>query len=136
MDRVLDRLALVFDVGLVDGGGWYPKHVLSHLAGAWQRVPIHSAFYLDGSLRDVPIQLRDKYWIAEWETAPLEAFRLAIKTAYIGNRAFVSDLNPSLLSRRLPTTLGEMSLGELLYTSYKGHIGNFHTPQLEVFLSH
>jgi len=33
------------------------------------------------------------------------------------------------------TRFGVMTLGQFLLTSYQSHIGNFHVPQLEAFLT-
>jgi hypothetical protein len=133
LDRVLARLEPALSTK-PDAGGWTVRDLLSHLAGAWQRVPVHAGFFL-ANRPEVPIQVGDRYWIAEWETAPLGAFTLAMRTSYEGNRAFVRGLDPAMLSRKAQTPFGEMTLGELLVTSYRAHIGNFHIPQLEAFLA-
>lgn len=134
LEVVLPALALVLDSG-PDEGGWTPRQVLSHIVGAWQRVPVHAAFFLSAPPRDeVPILLHDDYWIPEWEHAPLEAFIFAIKVAYTGNWLFVRELDRPALAARRMTPFGECTLGELLLLSYKGHIDNFHLPQLEAFL--
>jgi hypothetical protein len=132
LERVLERFAPALDAG-PDAGGWTARQLLSHLTGAWQRVPIHAAFFLAGRA-EVPIVFGDSYWIPEWEHAPLQAFTLAIRTAYEGNRWFVHGLAPLDLSRTAGTRFGAMTLGQFLLTSYQSHIGNFHIPQLEVFL--
>jgi hypothetical protein len=134
LKTVLSRMELAVNAG-PDAGGWDARHTLSHLVGAWQRVPIHSGFILTGESH-VPIQLHDPYWIEEWETAPLEAFVLAMRTAVESNKAFVQSLDPAALSLSAETPFGPMTLGELLVTSYESHIGDFHIPQLEAFLSH
>jgi hypothetical protein len=133
LERVLEQFEPVLDAG-PDDGGWTPRQVLSHLTGAWQRVPIHSAFFLTGGA-EVPIVFGDSYWIPEWENAPLEAFTLAMRAAYEGNRKFARDLVPGDLSRTAGTRFGVMTLGQFLMTSYESHIGNFHVPQLEAFLT-
>jgi hypothetical protein len=117
-----------------DAGGWNTRQLLSHLVGAWQHIPVHAAFFLAGR-DEVPIQLHDKYWIPEWQTAPLEAFVLAMKAAYEGNKVFVRSLDPATLSLSAHTPFGDMTLGELLITSHKNHIADFHIPQLEAFLA-
>jgi hypothetical protein len=117
-----------------DAGGWTPRQVLSHIVGAWQRVPIHASFFLAGC-EVVPIQLGDDYWIAEWQTAPLEAFLLAIETAYAGSSALLRRLDATALATRAQTPFGEVTLGDILLTSYRGHIDRFHLPQLRAFLS-
>jgi hypothetical protein len=83
---------------------------------------------------EVPIVFGDSYWIPEWENAPLEAFALAMRAAYEGNRWFVHELAPGDLSRTAGTRFGVMTLGQFLLTSYQSHMGNFHIPQLEAFL--
>jgi hypothetical protein len=52
---VVQEMGPVLDAG-PDAGGWTPRQVLSHIVGAWQRVPIHASFFLAGR-REVPIQL-------------------------------------------------------------------------------
>ena len=133
LDRVVGRLEPALSMG-PDAGGWTVRDLLSHLVGAWQRVPIHASFFLVNR-SEVPIQVGDRYWIEEWETAPLEAFILAMRTSYEGSQAFVRGLDPTMLARKAQTPFGEMTLGELLVTSYQSHIGNFHLPQLEAFLT-
>ncbi len=133
LERVLEHFEPVLDAG-PDAGGWTPRQVLSHLTGAWQRVPIHSAFFLTGEA-EVPILFGDSYWILEWENAPLEAFTLAMRAAYEGNRMLVRDLAHGDLSRTAGTRFGVMTLGQFLMTSYESHLGNFHVPQLEAFLT-
>lgn len=133
MERVLERFAPVLDAG-PDAGGWTPRQLLSHLTGAWQRVPIHSAFFL-ADRAEVPIVFGESYRIPEWENAPLEGFTLAMRAAYEGNQQFVRDLAPLDLSRTAGTRFGAMTLGQFLLTSYASHLGNFHVPQLEAFLT-
>jgi hypothetical protein len=131
---VIRQCEPVVDAG-PDAGGWTLRQVLSHIIGAWQRVPIHSAFFLTGQ-PSVPIVFGDCYWIPEWEHAPLEAFIQALQSTYEGNKAFIRQLIPSDLARTSRTALGEMTLGEFLMTCYVFHIGDMHTSQLEVFLTH
>jgi hypothetical protein len=119
------------------GDDWGVRRVLSHIIGAWQRVPIHAAYYLaakDGEAPIVPIQLHDDYWIPEWESAPLEAFRAALRAAYLGNLHFVAELDPSALARVGDTPFGAWTLGKLLVVSYRDHIGTAHAGQLEGIL--
>jgi hypothetical protein len=130
---VLEQLKPVLNDG-PDAGGWTPRHVLSHLVGAWQRVPVHSSFFLT-TKPEVPIVFGDSYWIPEWEHAPMEAFRAAMLAAYEGNKAFIRQLTPSDLACMSRTPLGEMTLGEFLMTCYVFHIGDMHIPQLEAFLT-
>lgn len=130
---VLEQFKPVLDDG-PDAGGWTPRQVLSHVVGAWQRVPVHSAFFLTGK-PEVPIVFGDSYWIPEWEHAPMEAFRDAMQAAYEGNKVFIRQLMPSDLARMSKTHLGVMTLGEFLMTCYVFHIGDIHIPQLEAFLT-
>src|SRR5215472_14228845 len=109
LERVLEHFESILDTG-PDAGGWTPRQVLSHLTGAWQLVPIHSAFILTGRA-EVPIVFGDSYWIPEWENAPLQAFTLAMRAAYEGNRLFVHGLAPLDLSRTAGTRFGTMTLG-------------------------
>jgi hypothetical protein len=134
LDSIISVLGPSLDAG-PDAGGWTARQVLSHLIGAWQRIPLHAAFFLDSSFTgEVPIQFHGDYWIPEWETAPLHAFAAAMEAAYTGARAFVQDLSPVALNRRARTPFGEQTLGELLMGSISGHISDFHTPQLEAFV--
>jgi hypothetical protein len=133
VSAVAQNMGLVLDAG-PDAGGWTPRQVLSHIVGAWQRVPIHASFFLAGC-EEVPIQLGDDYWMPEWRTAPLEAFLLAIETAYEGSSALLHRLDATALAIRAQTPFGEVTLGEILLTSYHGHIDRFHLPQLRAFLS-
>ncbi|HEU5381530.1 MAG TPA: DinB family protein [Ktedonobacteraceae bacterium] len=130
---VLMQFKAVLDAG-PDEGGWTARQVLSHIVGAWQRVPVHTAFFLTGQ-PEVPIVVGDSYWIPEWEHAPLEAFLFALQTAYEGNKAFIRQLCPSDLERTCRTPFGVMTLGEFLMTCYTFHIGDFHIPQLAAFLT-
>ena len=131
---VLEQLEPVLDAG-PDAGGWTPRQVLSHIVGAWQRVPVHSAFFVAGR-PEVPIVFGDSYWIPEWEHAPMETFRFAMQTAYEGNKAFIRQLTSSDLTRTCGTRFGVMTLGEFLMTCYVFHIGDLHISQLEGFLIH
>jgi len=131
---VLEKFEPVLDNG-PDAGGWTPRQVLSHLVGSWQRVPIHSAFFL-AERPEVPIIFGDSYWILEWEHAPIEAFREAMLAAYEGNKAFIRRLTPADLARVSKTHLGMMTLGEFLMACYVFHIGDIHSTQLEAFGTH
>jgi hypothetical protein len=119
------------------GDGWGVRRVLSHIIGAWQRVPVHAAFFLaarEGEAPIVPIRVSDDYWIPEWETAPIEAFRSALRAAYLGNLHFVAELDPAALARVGDTPFGAWTLGKLLMVSYEAHINKAHTAQLEALL--
>ncbi|HLQ31016.1 MAG TPA: DinB family protein [Ktedonobacteraceae bacterium] len=129
---VLEQLEPVLDAG-PDAGGWTTRQVLSHIVGSWQRVPVHSAFFLTGR-PEVPIVFGDCYWIPEWKHAPMKAFRGAMQVAYEGNKVFISQLTHSDLTRISRTHLGVMTLGEFLMTCYVFHIGDIHISQLEAFL--
>ena len=118
----------------VQEGEWSRRRLLSHIIGAWQRVPVHAAFYLSTPHSPdiyVPIQLHDDYWISEWETAPLEAFRAAIRAAYLGSLHFVAELDPTLLTRTAHTPFGVWTLADLLMVSYESHINQAHITQLD-----
>jgi hypothetical protein len=129
---VLDRCELSLDAGPVDGG-WTPRQMLSHIVGSWQRVPVHTAFFLTGRAT-VPLVFGDAFWIPEWETAPIEAFKYALQVAYEGSRAFVRQLTPDDLACMCKTPLGEMSLGEFLMTCYVFHISDMHITQMDTVL--
>jgi hypothetical protein len=134
LEGVLARFADPLPTG-VDAGGWDVRHLLSHLVGAWQRVPVHAGFFLgDGAAAEVPIQLHHSYWLPEWQTAPLASFVLALEAAYEGNKRLLRRLDPAALDRRRRTPLGELTLRELLLTGYDRHIAGLHVPQLEAFL--
>ena len=134
LEWVLFRLDPALGGG-ADANGWDVRHLLSHMVGAWQRVPIHGAFFLGNrSATEVAIQIGDDYWMPEWETAPLASFVAAMRAAYEGNRAFLRTLDSAALARTAVTPFGEMTLGELLLLSYEGHVGAVHLPQLETHL--
>lgn len=119
---------------MVDEGGWDVRHVLSHLIGGWQRVPIHACFFLTGALGSpVPVQRHHSYWIPEWDTAPVAAFRVTMEIAVEGNKQFLQCLEPEILARSRPTPLGDMTLHEFLLTNYDRHLIGMHLPQLEAF---
>jgi hypothetical protein len=143
MDEAYARLAKALEkAGPVaedrpGGEGWGVRRLLSHVIGAWQRVPVHAAYYLaaeEGQAPIVPIRLHDDYWIAEWETAPIEVFRAALRAAYLGNLHFVAELDPAALARVGDTPFGAWTLGKLLMVSYGSHIGRAHAAQLEALL--
>lgn len=129
---VLERFEPVLDSDPV-AGGWTPRQVLSHIVGSWQRVPVHTAFFVTGQAA-VPIVFGDAFWIPEWEHAPIEAFKYALHVAYEGSKALIRQLMPDDLARTCKTPLGEMSLAEFLMTCYVFHIGDMHIPQMENFL--
>jgi hypothetical protein len=133
VSAVVRQMGPMLNAGL-DAEGWTPRQVLAHLIGSWQRVPVHAAFFLAGR-GTVPIQVGDAYWIAEWETGPLEAFLLAMESAYLGGRSIIGRLDATALARRAQTPFGQTSLRELLLGSYRGHIDCFHVPQVQAFLS-
>ncbi len=117
--------------GGIDPGGWTARQLLSHLIGAWQRVPVHAGFYLDGDLTTpVAFLVSDPNWISEWQTAPLASFQLAMYVAVEGNKAFLRRLDPATFSRTRTTPFGEWSLQKLLEVSYGFHLGQFHIEQL------
>ncbi len=130
---ILDKFESVLDAG-PDAGGWTARQVLSHVVGSWQRVPIHTAFFLTGQ-PSVPIVFWDTFWMPEWETAPIEAFKWALQVAYEGSKAFIRQLTADDLACTCRTPLGEMSLGEFLMTCYVFHIGDMHISQMDAFLS-
>jgi hypothetical protein len=129
---VLDRFEPVLDK-VPDSGGWTPRQVLSHIVGSWQRVPVHAAFFLTGR-PEVPIVFGDTYWIPEWETAPIEAFKYELQVAYEGSKTFIRQLTADDLVRTCKTQLGVMSLGEFLMTCYVFHISDMHIADMETFL--
>jgi hypothetical protein len=143
MDEAYARLAKALDRAAVlqeerpSSDTWGMRRVLSHIIGAWHRVPVHAAFYLaakDGEAPIVPVQANDEYWIPEWETAPIEAFKVALRAAYLGNLHFVAELDPAALGKVGDTPFGAWNLGKLLMVSYGGHIGGAHAAQLEALL--
>jgi hypothetical protein len=83
---------------------------------------------------NVPLIIGHDYWIAEWEGAPLLAFRSAIDAGYHGCKAFLATVKPADLDRTANSPFGEMTLGGLLLLSFAGHIGRFHSPQLAAFV--
>jgi hypothetical protein len=134
----VDTLPEDGDGGKGDGSGWGVRRVLSHIIGSWQRVPVHAAYYLaakEGEAPIVPMQVNDDYWIPEWETAPIEAFRAALRAAYLGNLHFIAELEPGALAKVGDTPFGAWNLGKLLLVSYGGHIGTVHAAQLERLLT-
>ncbi|MEO8286919.1 MAG: DinB family protein [Chloroflexota bacterium] len=135
IDSLLDDLDPYLD-STVYAGEWNPRRILSHIIGAWQRVPVHAAFFLDtSSAGEVPMQLHNDYWIEEWATAPIAAFRTALKATYLGNLHFVSELDPADLDRTAVTPFGEWTLAELFVVCYNNHIYSTHAAQLEAFVN-
>ena len=135
MSEVLARFADPLP-DTVDPGGWDVRHLLSHMLGAWQRVPIHGARFLDGDpAAPVPIQEHHSYWRPEWATAKVADFERALGAAHAANLAFVEALDPELLDCQRPTPLGELSLGEFLLHGYERHLVGMHLPQLAAFLT-
>ena len=135
--KALEKAGTLPDEAPGGGGGWGVRRLLSHIIGAWQRVPVHAAYYLaarEGEAPIVPIRLHDDYWIPEWRTAPLEAFRVALRAAYLGNLHFVAELDPAALAKVGDTPFGAWTLGKLLMVSYGAHIGKAHGAQLEEML--
>ncbi|MFN8513034.1 MAG: DinB family protein [Chloroflexia bacterium] len=121
--------------GGIDPGGWTARQLLSHLIGAWQRVPIHAGFYLDGDpTTPVAFLVSDPYWISEWQTAPLASFLLSLHAAVEGNKAFVRRLDPAALAETRTTPFGPWTLQKLLEVSYGFHLGQFHLDQLRAFI--
>jgi hypothetical protein len=134
LNTLLSRPGLDLDAPAQDGA-WNRRRLLSHIIGALQRVPVHAAYYLSSTYSPddtyVPIQVHDDYWIPEWETAPIEAFRAAVRAAYLGNLHFVAELHPELLARTAHTPFGVWTLADLLMVSYESHINHSHVSQLE-----
>lgn len=121
--------------GSPDPGGWTARQLLSHLIGAWQRVPVHAGFYLDGDpTTPVAFLVSDPYWISEWQTAPLTSFMSAMYVAVEGNKAFLRRLDPATFSRTRTVPFGEWSLQKLFEVSYGFHLGQFHIEQLRAFI--
>ncbi len=122
---------------LPDPGGWTTREILSHVVGSWQRVPLWASFFLDGDPTvPVPIFPHDPFWMREWETAPLAAFKLSLAAAIAGNKAFLQTLDTEALHRTHPTPFGEITLGAFLHINYQLHLGGGHTPQLHALLHH
>ncbi len=121
-----------------DAGGWSTRQLLSHLIGAFYRVPIQASFVLAGAGNDnmpsIPIVMHDPYWVQEWESATLHTFRTALEVTYHGNLAFLDALTPADLALPAETPFGEMNLGSFLMLGYVGHPVRFHGEQLESFL--
>ena len=131
---VLDRFSNPLPT-TIDAGGWDVRHLLSHLVGAWQRVPVHVAFFLGDEKVMVPIQADHSYWTAEWATAPVEAFAFALEAAYSGNRSMLERVDAEMLARSRRTPFGEMTLRQLLMLSYDQHLAGDHLAQLAAFLA-
>ena len=133
LNSILANFEPVLDAG-PDAGGWTPRQLLSHIVGAWYRVPIHTGFYL-ANRNEVPILMGDQYWVAEWETAPLISFTIAMQAGVAACKALVQTLTPSDLLKEAETPFGRMTLGDLLETSFTGHLLRFHGKQLAAFLN-
>ncbi|MBX3086461.1 MAG: hypothetical protein KF716_32800 [Anaerolineae bacterium] len=131
LERALAEFEPVLEAG-PDEGGWTSRQLLSHMVGAWFRVPIHTGFYL-ANRDSVPLLVGDPYWVAEWETAPFVAFVLAMKAGVACCRQLVETLTQTDLLKEADTPFGRMSLGEFLVTSFTGHIHRFHGRQLAAF---
>ncbi|HEY3413340.1 MAG TPA: hypothetical protein VGM51_09840 [Armatimonadota bacterium] len=95
MEAILPRVGPVLDSG-PNASGWTPRELLSHMVGAWQRVPMHTAFFRDSV--DVPVQVADPCWTPEWATAPISAFQACLEAGYDLNKAFLSRVKESELS--------------------------------------
>src|SRR6478735_2334330 len=107
LEGIVSQYGPILDGG-PDAGGWTPRQLLSHLIGALQRTPIHVGYFLDGDpSQPVPLMISDPYWIAEWGTAPLASFLLAIRATIAGNKAFLGTLDPAMLARSRRLTFGE-----------------------------
>jgi hypothetical protein len=115
-----------------DEGGWTVRQALSHVIGAYQRVPIHAGFFT-GPESAVPVTIHDPYWISEWETAPIDSFRLAVTAAYTGSIEVISSFDEARLAQIGTTPFGPMALGDFLMLSMAGHLAQFHIPQLAAF---
>jgi hypothetical protein len=133
-EAIIRQLAPALSGG-IDPGGWTARQLLSHLIGAWQRVPIHAGFYLDGDPAiPVAFLVSDPYWISEWQTAPLASFLMAMYVAVEGNKAFLRRLDPATFSQTRTTPFGPWTLQKLFEVSYGFHLGQFHIDQLQAFL--
>lgn len=85
----------------------------------------------------MPIVFHNPYWIVEWEDAPIESFKISLRAAIEGNKAFLRSLVPGDLARSVtPADWGEMSLGAFLVVSYHKHVQEQHIPQMKAFLTH
>lgn len=129
LDRFSDPLPAT-----IDAGGWDVRHLLSHLVGAWQRVPVHAAFFLTDIDVSVPMTTDHSYWIAEWATAPVDVFAFALESAHTGNLAMVERIDAEALARSRRTPFGAMTLRQLLMLSYERHLAGDHLAQLAAFL--
>ncbi len=117
---------------VADDGGWTVRQLLSHLIGALHRVPIHVGYFLGGA-ESLPLLVGDEYWIAEWSTAPVQSFALALDAAYLGVKATLPSITAEDLQRVCGTPFGELSLDRFLLISVHGHIARFHGDQLTAF---
>jgi hypothetical protein len=132
--EVVSQLGPALDSGAPAVGEWNPRQVLSHVIGAWQRVPVHAGYFLAG-IKDIPILYSDPYWQSEWLIAPLESFMAAMQTAVEGNKAFIRSLTPEQLGRCLPMGGDDVPLAAFLMGNYQRHIEALHVRQLKAFLA-
>ena len=130
---LLDQLSL--ETPAPAEGEWTPRQVLSHVIGALNRTPIHAGYFFAAE-NHVPIVFHDPYWIPEWHGAPMESFKLSLRAAIEGNKAFIRSLMPTDLGRSVKVAdWGEIPLGGFLMTSYQGHVAGQHIPQVTAFLT-
>lgn len=115
-----------------DEGGWTVRQLLSHLIGALHRIPIHVGYFLSGA-ETIPLLIGDEYWIAEWGTAPVRSFSLALDAAYSGVKATLESVSVEDLPKVIGTPFGLLALDQFLLISVSGHIARFHGAQLEAF---
>jgi hypothetical protein len=113
---------------------WDARHVLSHVIGAMQRAPFQAGFFLTGA-STVPVTFHDPYWLPEYENAPLDSFRTALKAVFEGNKAALRAIAPQDLwkSITLPQ-FGETPLAVFLMVAYQQHVNEQHIPQLRAFV--
>ncbi len=119
-----------------DDGGWTVRQLLSHLIGAWQRIPVHAGFFAALPTGEaVPVHPNDAYWIPEWETAPLVSFALALEAAYRGARAIIELFPDTALANVLTSPFGPVDGANFLLISAGGHVREFHSAQFEAFIT-
>ena len=134
LDGVLQRMGEVLSAE-PDADGWTPRQVLAHVIGSLTRIPILAGFFLAPSEPcKVPTLTDDRYWLPEWEMAPLDSFALGLRAAYHGNIAVLQALDPSVLDRTGESSRETLTLGQLLIRDYTEHLIGKHVPQLEAFL--
>lgn len=117
-----------------DAGGWTVRQLLSHLSGAFVRVPIHASFVTHGD-GTIPLEVGDPYWLPEWETAPVAAFSASLAAGYHGCKAYLERIEASQLTAIGQTPFGPMPLAVFLMISVSGHPLRFHKEQLEAFVA-